>query len=261
MKEEDFLYILPCEPLRPYISHYTITFPNKQCISDNYTVIPNASSTIVFGFDGSRIGSTLFGTSTLSNKVGEEANSYQMILIIALNPCGLSHFVKINQSELTDRILPLEDVDIHLYRRIYNAFETSIIIEEILHKIDCLFLSSLGQKTMNDELKLAVDMTMNSNTPLTVKELSQSVCYSQRHLNRIFHQYMGISPKSFSRLVRINKAIKLLKNPQITLAQVAQQTGFYDQPHFIHEFQSICSISPQQYLKNMSDFYNDIKTT
>ncbi len=35
-------------------------------------------------------------------------------------------------------------------------------------------------------------------------------------------------------------------------------TGFYDMPHFIHEFKSICGITPQKYQDNMSDFYSEI---
>jgi AraC-like DNA-binding protein len=90
------------------------------------------------------------------------------------------------------------------------------------------------------------------------KELSNVSNYSERHLNRIFDQYMGMNIKSFSRLVRINKAIQFLHNHQNSITATGSFAGFYDLSHFIHDFKSTCDMTPQEYIKNMSDFYSEI---
>ena len=257
-KENDYIYILPNELLRPYISHYTLTFPNKNIISDNYTVIPNGSSTLVFTFDGNKIGNRLYGTATRINKVGDEANLSIELLIISFRPCGLFQFIKQNQRELTDHLLPVESVDFTLYKAIYNIFDQSEGIYELISKLDNVFLSYLDRITLSSEVVLTMDKIKGSNGMISVSELSKHIYYSERHLNRIFGQCCGMNVKSFLKLVRMNKAIKLLQNPQNNMTMVALQSGFYDQPHFIHEFKSICNITPQEYLDNMSDFYNQI---
>ena len=51
-KADDFIYVLPHPGLLEWISNYTITFPNGKIISDDYTVMPHGSATLVFTFDG-----------------------------------------------------------------------------------------------------------------------------------------------------------------------------------------------------------------
>ena len=60
-KADDFIYVLPHPGLLEWISNYTITFPNGKIISDDYTVMPHGSATLVFTFDGNNLCSNLFG--------------------------------------------------------------------------------------------------------------------------------------------------------------------------------------------------------
>ncbi|MEF9879914.1 MAG: AraC family transcriptional regulator [Clostridia bacterium] len=41
------------------------------------------------------------------------------------------------------------------------------------------------------------------------------------------------------------------------LAYLAQESGFYDQAHFIREFKEVCAVTPGDYRRSMSDFYNE----
>lgn len=258
LKADDFLYVLPNELLRSFIANYTITFPNKNMISENYTIIPSGGATIVFSFDGNGIQDTLFGAATKTQLVGKKANCSQCLLIIEFHPYGLRQFIKTQQSELTDSLIPLSIVDPLLYQRIYCTFEQAANIYELISALDNIFLAYTGGLTIKSELVLAVDKIVHRSENITVKELSNQVYYSERHLNRIFRDSIGINVKSFTRLVRINKTIRLLKSQQLSLMQVALQAGFYDQSHFIHEFMSICKTTPIEYIKNMFDYYNEI---
>lgn len=99
---------------------------------------------------------------------------------------------------------------------------------------------------------------LSAFTRIPQKELAASVYYSERHLNRIFQNYIGMNTKTFSRLVRLNKAIRLMQNTQYQMTDTSCETGFYDLPHFIHDFKSVCGLTPQEYRNRMSDFYNEI---
>lgn len=45
IQEENFAYLLPCDKLKNIISNFTITFPNRTIISDDYTIMPHGSVT------------------------------------------------------------------------------------------------------------------------------------------------------------------------------------------------------------------------
>ena len=251
------LYITPHELLRPYISNYTISFPDHNMVSGTLTLIPDASGSLTFAFDGNEITSELWGTTTKIKVIGNEANHYSVMLFVELHPYGLYQFTGINQVELRDVRLPLEMVNKPLCILLCNALEQAKSVNDLVLKLNDVFLSLMGNSRPLSTLSRVLKKIRDSKGLTTVKEISASEHYSERHLNGIFYQHIGMSVKLFSRLVRINTAIRQMQSPPNTLVQLAQQTGFYDQSHFVNDFKSICGVTPENYLKNMSDFYNE----
>ncbi len=102
-----------------------------------------------------------------------------------------------------------------------------------------------------------IEKILIHNGSISMSEISAQFFYSEKHIRRLFLQYVGTTPKTFSRIVRVNYALRLLNNSPAHLIDIAMEAGFFDQPHFIHDFKTICGISPQAYIQNMSVFYND----
>jgi len=258
IKEDDYVYLLPHPALKNWISNYTITFPIKGMMSNEYTVMPHGSATLVLSCDENKTFCNLFGPTTKPSCVGSEANRFQLLFIVEFQPAGYYAFSGMPQKELTDCILSFENVNPAMKKLMAQHLENASDIRSFVNEIDKLFLSHLKTALYRPEFFAANQMILNSGGQTSVKELSYNVFYSERHLGRIFEEYLGVSIKSFSRLVRVNKAIRLLRRPQYSITQAYLQTGFYDMPHFIHDFKSICGITPQEYRDNMSDFYSEI---
>ncbi|MEO5926348.1 MAG: helix-turn-helix domain-containing protein [Bryobacteraceae bacterium] len=81
---------------------------------------------------------------------------------------------------------------------------------------------------------------------------------ASRQWQRRFHRATGFTPKSFTRILRFQNVIALAgRKPW---ADVALETGFYDQSHLTNEFQSFTHQSPEAFLKGsgaMQEFYLD----
>jgi len=257
VRADDFMYLLPHPALRDWISNYTITFPNQNTISDNYTVIPHGSATLVFSCGGNGISGNLFGPATKPCMVGSHANQFGMLFIIEFQPAGLYAFTGIQQKELADHIIHFDLIDSMLCRLFTELLDNARNIHELIAGLDRLLLTNL-HIAYPSELNQAARMIIENAGNISARELSGAVYYSERHLNRIFDQCLGISTKSFSRLVRMNKAIRLLRNPRNSITYACNATGFYDLPHFIHDFKSVCGLTPQEYRSSMSDFYSEI---
>lgn len=257
VRSNDYVYLLPHPVLHNWISNYTITFPNKHIISDHYTVIPHGSATVVFGIDEKGGDSYLFGPSTKPCFVGNDANQHSMLLIIEFQPAGLYRFTGMVQKELTDHKIPFEAVHSKLYHGIADIIERAHTPLELITQLDELLLLSQG-RVSPCELTHAAQMIIQNSGTISQKELSGEVYYSERHLNRIFDQHIGMNTKTFSRMVRINKAIRLLQNPKSSICYVSDVMGFYDLSHFVHDFKAICGMTPQTYRNHMSDVYSEI---
>lgn len=255
--EDNFVYLLPCIQLRNWISNFTISFPNQTIISDNYTIIPHGSVTLVFFYDATGLHSLLFGPTTKPKTVGNIANRCDVILIIEFQPAGFFPLIGIQQSELIDKVVPFSIINISLDLEIKKIFNESLSIDKLILKLEELLISNIKIE-YSYEFILAIQLIIQNSGNISSQEISKKVFYSSRHLNRLFNQYLGLSMKSFSRLVRINKSIKFLNNNKTSLMSICNELGFYDIPHFIKDFKIVCGITPQKYRANMSDFYSEI---
>ena len=47
------------------------------------------------------------------------------------------------------------------------------------------------------------------------------------------------------------------KPGEVSLTHLAQELGYFDQAHFIHDFRSVCGVTPGTYRAELSDFYNE----
>lgn len=252
-----FAYFSPCEQLRTFISNYTITFPDQGLISDDYTVVPHGSATLVFTHDGFKLQSQLFGPSSKPYQVGRSANECKSIFIIEFQPAGLYIFTGIKQKQLIDQIIPFKEIDPLLDTSIKKNLCDAVTAEELLANIESVLLCNQPYQ-YPAEFSLAMRLIIQRRGNISLKELTQETFYSERHLNRLFHHYLGFNIKHFSRIVRINRAIHLLHNKRNSLAYIAREFEFYDVSHFIKDFKAVCGITPQKYRENMSDFYSEI---
>ncbi|MFD0589696.1 helix-turn-helix domain-containing protein [Paenibacillus sp. GCM10027627] len=81
---------------------------------------------------------------------------------------------------------------------------------------------------------------------ITLDLLENETGISRFHLIRMFKKSTHLPPHAYQNLLRINHAKAALKNRQ-PIADVAADTGFYDQSHFAKAFYKIVGATPQAY--------------
>jgi len=86
----------------------------------------------------------------------------------------------------------------------------------------------------------------NYLTDLSVQQLAQQVNMTEYNLVRKFKKSYHLPPRQYLLNLRIEKAKKLLAQ-QLSSTQVAYQTGFFDQSHFIRHFKRFIGITPKQF--------------
>lgn len=72
---------------------------------------------------------------------------------------------------------------------------------------------------------------------------------SPKYVNERFKRAVGITPKVFSRILRLD-ALLLALDPsqQVNWAEHAHNYGFYDQSHFNRDFRNFTGLTPSEYL-------------
>jgi AraC-like DNA-binding protein len=72
--------------------------------------------------------------------------------------------------------------------------------------------------------------------------------YSHRRFIELFRQAVGLGPKQYCRVARLQRAVELTAaDPELGLAELAAASGFGDQPHLCRDFRQLAGLSPAQY--------------
>lgn len=79
-----------------------------------------------------------------------------------------------------------------------------------------------------------------------LEELAQIAQLSRFHLYHVFRTEVGLPPHAYLTHVRVMQAKKLLLSG-VPIAEVAFQTGFFDQSHLTKRFKRIVGVPPGQY--------------
>lgn len=80
---------------------------------------------------------------------------------------------------------------------------------------------------------------------VSTEALSKEVFVSERQLQRVFREYFGVTPKTYGRLMRFNRAASLLSNKDaINWSDISYTCGYADQAHFIRDFREFSGARP-----------------
>jgi AraC-like DNA-binding protein len=93
--------------------------------------------------------------------------------------------------------------------------------------------------------KPAVDLVLRARGQVRVEELARRVGWGRRRLERAFAHDLGIGPKLFARIVRLNGVLATLDETERSRAvDLAQDAGFFDQAHLLRDFRLLAGRSP-----------------
>lgn len=77
--------------------------------------------------------------------------------------------------------------------------------------------------------------------------VARQLGYSPRALELKFRDWVGLTPKTFARIVRVRRVIHQLRQDQKSpFIHIALDHGFYDQAHFNREIKKLTGLTPDQ---------------
>ena len=114
------------------------------------------------------------------------------------------------------------------------------------------FIKSEKARTIDD----IVDYIRNNITKeLTLSSISEYVSMSPTYLHRIFREATGMTIREYIEEQRITDAIRLLTTTNMTLTEIALESGFSSQSYFSFVFKRKMKMTPRQYVKKSSERY------
>lgn len=88
--------------------------------------------------------------------------------------------------------------------------------------------------------------------PLRLEALAELIYVSPGYLSHAFKAYAGYSPKQYISVKRLQEAKRLLLTTNLSVADIARQSGFMDGNHFIRSFKKQFGLPPRQFRKKQA---------
>ena len=112
----------------------------------------------------------------------------------------------------------------------------------------------LGTRLPVDEQGLVVNRLvawLQDHPEVTrVAEVAQGLGVTERTLQRLADQRLGLGPKWLLQRRRLHDAVEALKSGQAHLADMAAALGYTDQAHFTHDFKTVTGMTPGEFLRD-----------
>lgn len=175
----------------------------------------------------------------------------------------LPPYVHIRQNEY-----PLEDARLQNYfweiDRLYGESDEFLHIS--VYSLVTLILAQIGSMHLNDAPSVSVNddpqrknidklvsvtnyIDSHRSDDLSVEQLAEIAGFSKFHFERLFKSYMGVSCYQYITKRRVLMAQELLGDTDLSVMDIAMQSGFFSLSTFNRVFKDTNGCSPTEYRK------------
>jgi AraC-like DNA-binding protein len=176
-----------------------------------------------------------------------------MVFGIKFRPGGYYPFVSIPISQITDRTIGLA----YVFGEDGTALEAAVCAQteeaKMVEHAEQFLRARLPAPDPQVELiNQIVDCVVDDRAIVTVDNLVARFGLTKRTLQRMFSQYVGVSPKWVIMRYRLQEAAEQMAAGAITSwTKLALDLGYFDQPHFIKDFKMIVGQTPAEYARSL----------
>lgn len=244
----------PNNNLIKYIDSFWF-FRNNTGKEINFPVVPDGCCDIIFYLNNSN------KLNNLENPfVSGVMQSARLVPIpknmeffgIRFKPAVIWYLLKTDMKNFKDKMCNLSDINKELVKILQidiNAKNKDIItiistkLEKILLNVD----------TQDGFLEIVEELC--ENPEIEIMKFARKNSISVRNLERYFNSRIGVSPKKFTRIMRFQKAHRMIsKEGRDDLVEVALSSGYFDQAHFNRDYNKLVGCNPNNV--TMSILYN-----
>lgn len=250
--------IFPSDRLAPFIKEYLFI---EAPVGAETKTLPDTALIMSFRFRGNvsskgyHCSTTLPASALAGLRKSVRIFAYHPMttnLLIVFREGGFSHFSIYPAHEFFEETVS----DNH----IFCCSEVDRILEQLAESdnnatririIESALIPKLLSSKRDHTIDLAVQRIKERNGTLRMNELATSLNISQDRFEKRFRASMGTSPKQFANIVRLRYVIKKYSE-RGSLTSAAFDSGYFDQSHFIKNFQSFTGESPTQFFRSTS---------
>ncbi|GHO99920.1 AraC family transcriptional regulator [Reticulibacter mediterranei] len=182
------------------------------------------------------------------------------VLGVQFKPGGTVPFLPFPASDLHNDFLSLDNVwgpDAFALRECLCAFDQP---QRRFQLMEHFLLARLKRShEIHPVVVFALGALEKAPTPPTITAIVEQIGLSRTRFIQLFRETVGVTPKQFARLQRFQRVLcSIEQNRSQSWIELALTYGYYDQAHFIHDFQAFSGLTPSAYLAQYDQHRNHV---
>lgn len=250
------MQFLPSDILRPYVKNYTVITIDRDLVDEVFypsgyvdfviNISEGNATTIIDGRIRNMPEVELLGHLTLPSRLTVSKGT--SVLIARIYPYASALFFPNPMCEFTNYATNAYGI---FSREIYDFYDSMMEAGALKQKVAVLD-RFLIKKLIQHEKKLkkltviehVCKHICTTGDAFDSLALSKSYGLSERYIQKLFVDMVGISPSAFFSVYRFNKSLARILSTDQSLTAIGYDCGYYDQAHFIKEFKKFTGITP-----------------
>lgn len=258
-----FKQVLPSDILKPYVKYFYL-FQSEENIEFDDTVFPSGNMEVVFnlgeGAWESFVENEYFKTpqielwGQITKPLAIRSKGKHTMLGVKFYTHSAAYFFNDAIGIFNDRVYDLCDIIGSPVKCLHAQLLETSALNRRIELIENFLLRRLpGTEKKSSRIgKVANILTSikKNSAENNINNIASRLGITPRYLHKLIYQHTGLSPKSFNKINRFQRSLKLISKNEQPLTAIAYDCGYFDQSHFIRDFKSFTSVTPSAYMEN-----------
>ena len=177
---------------------------------------------------------------------------------VVFKPNGIQKLFRLSHSEIHRHAIDGESLFRDHTEELWYEIKTASCIAEMKIRLEAyLEMYLTGKDFSNTPVTRILESILKKNGIVSLGQLCTEFNISKRTLQRRFFDELGMPPKEYLQIARLNHALTLLKSNQYkNLTELGYLSGYYDQSHYIRDIRKMFGISPGSLKRNEDNLMN-----
>ena len=186
--------------------------------------------------------------------------SQASVMGVHFKPGGAYPFLPMPTSELHNAVVALDDLWGATAASLREHLLEATTTDAKFHILEQTLLEQARRPLARHRaVAYALDELQRERHARSISDVTDETGLSARRFIQVFSEEVGLTPKLFCRVRRFQQVLSLIHTAaQINWADVAVRCGYFDQAHFIHDFQAFSGINPTTYLAHKTPHLNHV---
>jgi transcriptional regulator GlxA family with amidase domain len=136
----------------------------------------------------------------------------------------------------------------NLSDRIVQGMIDEIVLTFIANSMTCSVVSEAGTYHNKDKIRKVVHwIDIHCTEMITIKQAAKKADVSEKYFRNYFKMHVGVSFREYLYRARLNYAIQLLENTNMSMKEICYKSGFSTASHFSRVFAQYIGVTPTEY--------------